>query len=101
MAMVLDVLVVSREAQRIDHDSVIVESFASLRAAKDSMFVVLVKYLDIFSRCFCVFECFYVGIHIYTLGIKHTIRSAIGTSSQQSNLKPVVSQKNTSRGETE
>ena len=50
VAMVLDVLVGSREAQRIYHDSVIVETFPSWRAAKDSMFKFLVKYLDIFSR---------------------------------------------------
>ncbi len=50
VAMVLDVLVGSREAQRIDHDSGIVETFASWRAAKDPVSVLLVKYLDILSR---------------------------------------------------
>ena len=48
--MVVDLLVELRDAQRIDLEPVIVETFASWRAANDSVHVVLVKYFDIFSR---------------------------------------------------
>ena len=54
-----------------------------------------------FVTIFYVFECIFVRIHMYTLEIEHTRRSAIATSSLQSHLRPVVIQKNTSRGETE
>ena len=55
----------------------------------------------IFVTIFYAFECIFVRIHMYTLEIEHTRRSAIATSSLQSNLRTGVIKKNTTRGETE
>ena len=57
---------------------------------------------NIFVTFFYVFECIFVRIHMYTLEIEHTRRSAIATSSLQSNLRTgVIKKKTRPWGETE